>query len=779
MAKEGDFATLRLPSTEMRRVPIDCRATVGEVGNAEAELIKIGKAGRNRWKGVRPQTRGVAMNPVDHPLGGGEGKTSGGRHPVSPWGKPEGRTRPRSKESEQAHRPPPPHPRRAEVGSRMPRSLKKGPFVDDHLLKKVDDLNASNEKRVIKTWSRRSTIIPDMVGHTIAVHDGRKHVPVYITESMVGHKLGEFAPTRTFRFHAGQERREAMALDGRRLRHCKTNERPGTRRRRSRYVRMSAVQGPRGARPHPRPGRRSAPARSSSSPSATPPSSSASCSTRPSPTPSTTTARSADELFVSACFADEGPHAQALAAPCPGPGHPHPQAHLPHHGDREPAARRPSSRARRAKQAAEPAAAGRRAAAAARPAAAAASGAGAARGRADAAAADERTTHDRRPRAAIDGRTPRTPTDEPSRTTPSTRPRPTRPSTTTPSADDEAAADDRRRRATPTTPTTPPTTRPTTTRKRGRRNGPEGQPVRVPPRRHHRLEVALVRRPGVHRLPHRGLEDPRLPDDASSPHAAISRIEVERTRDRLRVDVHTARPGIVIGRRGAEADRLRAGLAKITGNNKVQLNIQEIKQPELDAALIAQGVADQLAGRVSFRRAMKRAVQNAQKAGALGIRVQCSGRLGGSEMARTEWYREGRVPLHTLRADIDYGFREATTTYGRIGVKVWIYKGDILPYKTSAEDKITREAAMAVGETSGPGPAPPGRLRRRRPPPARRARAGDRAGGRPRTDAAEPRPTPLIKEADPELERLLAEEEEIERRTREHHETPHFRTEDE
>src|SRR5215218_5218488 len=184
-------------------------------------------------------------------------------------------------------------------------------------------------------------------------------------------------------------------------------------------------------------------------------------------------------------------------------------------------------------------------------------------------------------------------------------------------------------------------------------------------------------------------------------HAAIARIEVERTRDRLRIDVHTARPGIVIGRRGAEADRLRTTLAKITSNAKVQLNIQEIKQPELDAALIAQGVADQLAGRVAFRRAMKRAVQSAQKAGALGIRVQCSGRLGGSEMARTEWYREGRVPLHTLRADIDYGFREARTTYGRIGVKVWIYKGDILPYKTVVEDKIAREAALAVGEPSG------------------------------------------------------------------------------
>jgi small subunit ribosomal protein S3 len=252
------------------------------------------------------------------------------------------------------------------------------------------------------------------------------------------------------------------------------------------------------------------------------------------------------------------------------------------------------------------------------------------------------------------------------------------------------------------------------------------------------------------------------------PHAAISRVEVERTRDRLRIDVHTARPGIVIGRRGAEADRLRNGLTKISGNNKVQLNIQEIKQPELDAALIAQGVADQLAGRVAFRRAMKRAVQNAQKAGALGIRVQCAGRLGGAEMSRTEWYREGRVPLHTLRADIDYGFREAKTTYGRIGVKVWLYKGDILPYKSVADDKIVREAAMAVGETSGE-------------PGARKVVSS--AAGRRRSDAAEAagavesdeENTPLLKEADPELERLLAEEEEIERSTRQHTETPHFR----
>ena len=262
------------------------------------------------------------------------------------------------------------------------------------------------------------------------------------------------------------------------------------------------------------------------------------------------------------------------------------------------------------------------------------------------------------------------------------------------------------------------------------------------------------------------IEDWKVRDYLMSelPHAAISRIEIERTRDRLRVDVHTARPGIVIGRRGSEADRLRNGLAKITGNNRVQLNIQEIKQPELDAALISQGVADQLANRVAFRRAMKRAVQNAQKAGALGIRVQCSGRLGGSEMARTEWYREGRVPLHTLRADIDYGFREAHTTYGRIGVKVWIYKGDILPYKTQAEDKISREAAMAVGEASGT----------QKPRAVVSSAAARRQGDLERVNETE-EPAPLIKEADPEFEKLLEEEEDILRSTREHSETPHFR----
>src|SRR4029453_3495625 len=232
-----------------------------------------------------------------------------------------------------------------------------------------------------------------------------------------------------------------------------------------------------------------------------------------------------------------------------------------------------------------------------------------------------------------------------------------------------------------------------------------------------------------------------------------------------------ARPGIVIGRRGSEADRLRQGLAKITSNPKVQLNIQEIKQPELDAALIAQGVADQLSARVAFRRAMKRAVQNAQKAGAQGIQVQCSGRLGGSEMARTESYREGRVPRHTLRADIDYGLREAGTTAGRVGVKVWVYKGDVLPYKSQSEEKISREAAMAVGETSGAGgpgggkravssaappPPPPAAPVGGGAPPRRGAPGGGRrscppppgrpppAGGPPADEA--PENEPLIKE---------------------------------
>ena len=194
------------------------------------------------------------------------------------------------------------------------------------------------------------------------------------------------------------------------------------------------------------------------------------------------------------------------------------------------------------------------------------------------------------------------------------------------------------------------------------------------------------------------------------PHAGISRIDIERTRERVRIDAHTARPGIVIGRRGSEAERLRSQLehmeSKLYGKpTDVRLNIIEVKQPELDAQLMSQGIAEQLASRVSFRRAMKKAVSSAMRNGAKGVRVQCGGRLGGAEMSRTEWYIEGQMPLHTLRADIDYGFSEAKTTFGRIGVKVWIYKGPFQDLYATARDsaRLRREAALAAGETVGRG----------------------------------------------------------------------------
>lgn len=160
-------------------------------------------------------------------------------------------------------------------------------------------------------------------------------------------------------------------------------------------------------------------------------------------------------------------------------------------------------------------------------------------------------------------------------------------------------------------------------------------------------------------------------------HAAISRIQIERPSNNAIVTLHTARPGVVIGKKGEEVDKLRAELAKIMGV-PVHINIEEIRKPELDAKLVADSVAQQLEKRIMFRRAMKRAVTNAMRLGAKGIKIDVAGRLGGAEIARTEWYREGRVPLHTLRADIDYGAAVAKTTYGTIGVKVWIFKGEVL-----------------------------------------------------------------------------------------------------
>ena len=181
-------------------------------------------------------------------------------------------------------------------------------------------------------------------------------------------------------------------------------------------------------------------------------------------------------------------------------------------------------------------------------------------------------------------------------------------------------------------------------------------------------------------------------------HAGVSRIDIVRQdRDNVEVSVAAARPGIVIGRRGSEADAIRAELDKLTGK-KVKLNVIEIKNPDLDAQVVAYNVAEQLRGRVSFRRAMRRAVQSAEKAGAQGIRIQVSGRLGGAEMSRREWYREGRVPLHTLRAKVDYGFDEARTTFGRIGVKVWIYTGDVIGSGEEAEAVRAMDRARALAE---------------------------------------------------------------------------------
>jgi len=176
--------------------------------------------------------------------------------------------------------------------------------------------------------------------------------------------------------------------------------------------------------------------------------------------------------------------------------------------------------------------------------------------------------------------------------------------------------------------------------------------------------------------------------------AGVSRVVIERPAKKARVTIHTARPGVVIGKKGADIEGLRRELAKMTGSD-VNLNIVEIRKPELDAQLVAENIAQQLERRVSFRRAMKRAVQSAMRLGAQGIRINCSGRLGGAEIARMEWYREGRVPLHTLRADVDYGVATAKTTYGTCGVKVWVFKGEILAHDPMAQDKRAADPTPA------------------------------------------------------------------------------------
>jgi len=176
--------------------------------------------------------------------------------------------------------------------------------------------------------------------------------------------------------------------------------------------------------------------------------------------------------------------------------------------------------------------------------------------------------------------------------------------------------------------------------------------------------------------------------------AGVSRIVIERPAKKARITIHTARPGVVIGKKGADIEKLRGALQKMT-ESEVHLNIVEIRKPEIDARLVAENIANQLERRVAFRRAMKRAVQSAMRLGASGIRINCGGRLGGAEIARTEWYREGRVPLHTLRADVDYGEATAKTTYGACGVKVWVFKGEILAHDPMAQDKRAQDAQTA------------------------------------------------------------------------------------
>ncbi len=185
----------------------------------------------------------------------------------------------------------------------------------------------------------------------------------------------------------------------------------------------------------------------------------------------------------------------------------------------------------------------------------------------------------------------------------------------------------------------------------------------------------------------------------SMPQAAISKVVIERPAKLCRVSIYAARPGVIIGKKGADIEKLRSLLAKMT-TSEVKLNIVEIRKPEIDAKLVAQGIADQLIRRIAFRRAMKRAMQSAMRLGAEGIKVVCGGRLGGAEIARVEQYREGRVPLHTLRAHIDYAEAEALTSYGIIGIKVWVFKGEILGHDPMAQDRLMMEA-----QTSGVRPA--------------------------------------------------------------------------
>jgi small subunit ribosomal protein S3 len=230
-------------------------------------------------------------------------------------------------------------------------------------------------------------------------------------------------------------------------------------------------------------------------------------------------------------------------------------------------------------------------------------------------------------------------------------------------------------------------------------------------------------------------------------HASVGRVLIERPAKDARITIFSARPGVVIGKKGEEIESLKAALRRIMGVQQVHVNIEEIRKPEIDAQLIADSIAQQLEKRIMFRRAMKRAMQNAMRLGAQGIKIMSAGRLNGIEIARTEWYREGRVPLHTLRADIDYGFGEAKTNYGVIGIKVWVYKGEIMPKSADqAAAMAPATAPMAAAQPEAPA-AEPKRAKKPAPRPAgKRGPARPRADAKPKKDAA-PAPRTTVKKA--------------------------------
>ena len=520
----------------------------------------------------------------------------------------------------------------------MGRSLKKGPFVDTHLLEKIEVMNRGAEKKVIKTWSRRSTVVPEMVGHTLAVHNGKKFIPVYVTENMVGHKLGEFAPTRIFKGHTTRVAEKAATVGGAPGapgggRGSGRTGRRGRRRRRraeqgrvmieahatSQYVRTSAQKA----------GLVLALIRGKDVNRAL---ATLKFTRKAIADDIAKVLRSAianaqnkdgfsgdvDRLFVSACYANQGP-AQKRVRPAPM-------------GRAFRVLKRTAHLTVRVSE---------------RPEKVVAMAAGA-----DVAPA---------PAGAAPARRRRTPVAK----------KPAAASAEAGSKESEGVAV-------------------------GQKVHPFG--FRLGFNKTWRSRWYSDR--DYAKLLHEDMEL-RATLKKRFAHAGVSKIETERAVNKLKIDIYTSRPGIIIGRKGTEVDKLKQEIQKRT-SREVFINIQEIQKPELDAQLIAESVAMQLEKRVAFRRAMRKAVESALRFGARGIKVRVSGRLNGAEIARSEWYLHGQLPLQTLRADIDYGFAEANTTYGQIGIKVWLYKGERLVPQRGREEEY-RERAPRRPQGAGRG----------------------------------------------------------------------------